>query len=96
MAREQTFFCDMAALRELAATGSPEQQLAAFQRMVEAIGRLERVDVTFYEAGCDCCSGEYERRVDSWGEYVVADRITEVLAATVQRRIKPGELSLKP
>lgn len=96
MARERPHFRDMEALLVIAQHGTQAEQLAAFQRMVEAIARLERVDVTFYESGCDCCSGTYERRVDDWGPYVVADRIVEVLAATVQRAIEPHELSLAP
>lgn len=97
MARHEQFhFRDIEALLVIAQHGTQPEQLEAFQRLVEGLARLRRVDVTFHEAGCDCCSGDYERSESFFGEYVVADRITEALAAATKRRIQSGELSLKP
>jgi hypothetical protein len=93
---DRQHFRDIEALLRISQHGTQAEQLEAFHRLVEALSWLRRVDVTFHEAGCDCCSGDYERSEVLFGEYVVADRITEVLARAVKRPIQPGELSLKP
>lgn len=73
-----THFRSIDVLRKRLDHMSPDQVKAAYARLLDGLDTLRRFDITYVEAGCDCCSGSIEREEDLSGEYVVD--LHEVLA----------------
>ncbi len=73
------FATELAALRVIAETGTPEEQALVLRRLLDSLATVDRVDVYYRESGCDCCSGDYQTDVDTYGAYVQSDELVEAL-----------------
>lgn len=48
-------------------------------KVIEMLAGLQRYEVTYHEAHCGCCSGEYDRYVSDYGDYVLSKDVGNVI-----------------